>query len=158
MERPNYTFVRAYIATSRRCGNCSGKYGIDGVIHLAAKARGAARCRSVPRAYERHGHAVAARSCAGGIGTAIGRQAVLPHLKPSEVLQCAEPRVPAGCESGGGVSGGVTHRGIRSTTAQPLLQHRSSSDHFSTAYHDTYMQSTGLELSNNYGPLPSSRS
>ena len=66
-DSPNYVFEKGDICDLDMLRTLFGQYDIDGVIHLAAEShvdqldQGSVHFR----AYERHGHALAARSCAG---------------------------------------------------------------------------------------------
>ena len=58
------------------------------------------------RAYERHGHAVAARSCAGALERRIGTGKLFYHISTDEVYGALELTRPAGDPAGGESGGG----------------------------------------------------
>ena len=165
--RPNYTFVRADICDFDAMLGLMRRYGVDGIIHLAAESH-VDRSIKDPFTFAR----------TNVMGTLSLLQAAkvywesLPegydgkrfyHISTDEVYGALELTNPEGVESPFSTKASSEHHHAYGTEFftehtkynphSPYSASKASSDHFVRAFHDTYgMPTIVTNCSNNYGP------
>lgn len=160
-DRPNYTFVKADICDYDIVLELMRKYGVDGIIHLAAESH---VDRSIKDPF------IFART--NVMGTLALLQAAkvywesLPegyegkrfyHISTDEVYGALELTHPEGKPSDISAHEVYGDEFFLETTKynphSPYSASKASSDHFVRAFHDTYgMPTIVTNCSNNYGP------
>ena len=144
-DRPNYRFERADICDLEAVRGIFAKYGVDGVIHLAAESH-------VDRSIEDP--------------FTFAKTNVLGTISLLQAAREAWEKRPQGYEgtlfyhiSTDEVYGTLGFDGTLFTESTPYSPHspysasKASSDHFVRAWHDTYgMPTLVTNCSNNYGP------
>ena len=165
--RPNYTFVRADICDFDAMLGLMRRYGVDGIIHLAAESH-VDRSIKDPFTFAR----------TNVMGTLSLLQAAkvywesLPEgydgkrfyrISTDEVYGALELTNPEGVESPFSTKASSEHHHAYGTEFftehtkynphSPYSASKASSDHFVRAFHDTYgMPTIVTNCSNNYGP------
>ena len=165
--RPNYTFVRADICDFDAMLGLMRRYGVDGIIHLAAESH-VDRSIKDPFTFAR----------TNVMGTLSLLQAAkvywesLPegydgkrfyHISTDEVYGALELTNPEGVESPFSTKASSEHHHAYGTEFftehtkynphSPYSASKASSAHFVRAFHDTYgMPTIVTNCSNNYGP------
>lgn len=160
-DRPNYVFEKCDICDLDRVLEIFRKYGIDGVIHLAAESH-VDRSIKDPFTFARTNVLgtlsllQAAKAYWGETGKL--NDSLFYHISTDEVygaLEITRPEgVPGAEECGGGPFGEDFFReDSRYSPHSPYSASKASSDHFVRAFHDTYgMRTIVTNCSNNYGP------
>ena len=155
---PNYVFVRADICDFGTVCGVFERYGIDGVIHLAAESH-VDRSIKDPFTFAR----------TNVLGTLSLLQAarhywnggwdgkLFYHISTDEVYGALELTHPEGVHSDVSAHEVYGDEFFRETTRysphSPYSASKASSDHFVRAFHDTYgMPTIVTNCSNNYGP------
>ena len=164
-DRPNYVFERADICDFDRVREIMRKYGIDGVIHLAAESH-VDRSIKDPFTFAR----------TNVLGTLSLLQAareywdgawdgkLFYHISTDEVYGALELTNPEGVEPPFTTTASSSEHHLaygrdffyedtKYNPHSPYSASKASSDHFVRAFHDTYgMPTIVTNCSNNYGP------
>ena len=164
-DRPNYIFERADICDFDRVREIMRKYGIDGVIHLAAESH-VDRSIKDPFTFAR----------TNVLGTLSLLQAareywdgawdgkLFYHISTDEVYGALELTDPEGVEPPFTTTASSSEHHLaygrdffyedtKYNPHSPYSASKASSDHFVRAFHDTYgMPTIVTNCSNNYGP------
>lgn len=164
-DRPNYVFERADICDFDRVREIMRKYGIDGVIHLAAESH-VDRSIKDPFTFAR----------TNVLGTLSLLQAareywdgawdgkLFYHISTDEVYGALELTDPEGVEPPFTTTASSSEHHLaygrdffyedtKYNPHSPYSASKASSDHFVRAFHDTYgMPTIVTNCSNNYGP------
>ena len=157
-KAPNYEFVKADICDFETVCGIFQKYGIDGVIHLAAESH-VDRSIKDPFTFARTNvlgtlsMLQAAKHCWNGDWD--GK--LFYHISTDEVYGALELTRPEGVPSDISAHMVYGDEFFRETTRysphSPYSASKASSDHFVRAFHDTYgMPTIVTNCSNNYGP------
>ena len=159
---PNYVFVKGDICDHEAVAGIFDRYGIDGVIHLAAESHvdrsiedpfvfartnvmGTLTLLYVARTYwldaSLHGSDGANTSLHGSDGAVAISKRRFYHVSTDEVYGALE------------MDGSFFTEETRYDPHSPYSASKASSDHFVRAFHDTYGLPTVISnCSNNYGP------
>ena len=159
---PNYVFVKGDICDHEAVAGIFDRYGIDGVIHLAAESHvdrsiedpfvfartnvmGTLTLLHVARTYwtntPLHGSDGANTSLRGSDGAVAISNRRFYHVSTDEVYGALE------------MDGSFFTEETRYDPHSPYSASKASSDHFVRAFHDTYGLPTVISnCSNNYGP------
>ena len=159
---PNYVFVKGDICDHEAVAGIFDRYGIDGVIHLAAESHvdrsiedpfvfartnvmGTLTLLHVARTYwtntSLHGSDRANTSLRGSDGAVAISKRRFYHVSTDEVYGALE------------MDGSFFTEETRYDPHSPYSASKASSDHFVRAFHDTYGLPTVISnCSNNYGP------
>ena len=141
-DAPNYTFVRADICDFDTVCSLFEKYGIDGVIHLAAESH-VDRSIKDPFTFAR----------TNVLGTLSLLQAAKHHWngewQGKRFYHISTDEVYGALQ----FDGSLFHETTKYDPHSPYSASKASSDHFVRAFHDTYgMPALVTNCSNNYGP------
>lgn len=141
-DRPNYTFVRGDICDYDAVCAVFRRYGVDGVIHLAAESHVDRSIRD-PFTFAKTNVLgtlallEAARMCWNG----QWEGKLFYHISTDEVYGALD------------MGGGFFDEATRYDPHSPYSASKASSDHFVRAFHDTYgLPTIVTNCSNNYGP------
>ena len=164
-DRPNYVFERADICDFDRVREIMRKYGIDGVIHLAAESH-VDRSIKDPFTFARTNvlGTLSLLQAAREYWNGAWDGKLFYHISTDEVYGALELTDPEGVEPPFTTTASSSEHHLaygrdffyedtKYNPHSPYSASKASSDHFVRAFHDTYgMPTIVTNCSNNYGP------